>query len=117
MSVANKKTRIGSRVPGSTFFNFLLQNLTFKIGVIKSYYILFGGYLMTKKVVSKFRKVTLNIPMVIYKQLEARCNEFGTNTTTEILSLIRLGIQQEQAIQCMPDILKAYNNEIKNSKR
>lgn len=72
---------------------------------------------MRTKSLSKFRKVTLNIPMVIYEQLESRCIEYGTNTTTEILNLIRMGMQQEQAIRCMPDILKAYNNEYKKSKK
>lgn len=72
---------------------------------------------MRTKSLPKFRKVTLNIPMVIYAQLESRCIDYGTNTTTEILTLIRMGLQQEEAIKSMPDILKAYNNEFKKTNK
>lgn len=60
---------------------------------------------------SKFRKVTLNIPVKIWSQLEKRCEENGTSITAEILSLIRFGLKQEEAIDMLPSILVALNEQ------
>ena len=70
-----------------------------------------------KKEQSKFRKVTINIPTKIYNDLMKRCEEMGTNTTTEIISLIREGLKQEKAIDYLPPILEALALERKTPKK
>jgi len=64
-----------------------------------------------KKEVSKFRKVTMNIPTKLYQELEKRCEDNGTTTTAEILSLVRFGLKQEQAIEMLPTIIDAINEK------
>lgn len=64
-----------------------------------------------KKELPKFRKVTLNIPTKIYQELEKRCEENGTTTTAEILSLVRFGLKQEQAVEMLPTIINALNEQ------
>lgn len=69
-----------------------------------------------KKESPKFRKVTINIPVRIYQELEKRFEENGTNITTEIIALIREGLKQDKAIDYMPHLLEAYLNERKGTK-
>lgn len=69
-----------------------------------------------KKEQAKFRKVTINVPVKIWEDLERRQEENGTSITTEILSLVRFGLKQDKAIDVMPSLLEAYLNEQKRSK-
>lgn len=64
-----------------------------------------------KKSVAKFRKVTMNVPMNIWEQLERRQEENGTCITNEILNLVRFGLKQEQAVELLPKIIDAYNEQ------
>ena len=64
-----------------------------------------------KKVEPKFRKVTINVPIKIWKQLEERQEENGTSITNEILNLVRFGLKQEMAVEMMPTIVTALNKQ------
>lgn len=70
-----------------------------------------------KKVEPKFRKVTLNVPTKIWKQLEERQEENGTSITNEILNLVRFGLKQEMAVDMMPTIVTALNKQKPTKKR
>lgn len=64
-----------------------------------------------KKEQPKFRKVTMNIPLKIWQELEQRQEENGTSITSEILNLVRFGLKQEQAVDMLPTIIDALNEQ------
>ena len=68
---------------------------------------------------TKFRKVTINVPVKIWDALEERRIENGTSITNEILNLVRFGLKQEQAVDYMPNLLGALNelNSAKKTKK
>ena len=59
----------------------------------------------------KFRKVTINVPVRIWQALEDRQEENGTSITTEILNLVRFGLKQEQAVDFLPTLVDALNEQ------
>ena len=66
---------------------------------------------MNKKVDTKFRKVTINVPTRVWLDLEARRKENGTTITNEILNLVRFGLKQEQVIDTLPNLINALNEQ------
>lgn len=60
---------------------------------------------------SDFKKITINIPIKIYEELERRRTENGTTTTTEILSLVRFALKQEQAVDMLPSLITVLNEQ------
>jgi len=59
----------------------------------------------------KFRKVTMNIPIKIWQELEQRQEENGSSITNEILNLVRFGLKQEQAVDMLPNLIDALNEQ------
>lgn len=64
-----------------------------------------------KKEQPKFRKVTINVPIRVWEALEDRQEENGTSITTEILNLVRFALKQEQAVDLLPTLFDALNEQ------
>jgi hypothetical protein len=65
---------------------------------------------------SKFKKITLNLPLPLYADIKARAAFDTLNITAEIITLCRQGLEQSKAVELMPLIVEQYLNEQKHTK-
>lgn len=64
-----------------------------------------------------YHKISINIPTVIYEELKKRCETYGMSITNEVLNLVRQGLQQEQAMENLPKVLKELSNLKKDTSK
>lgn len=73
--------------------------------------------LKMKKSEPRLRKITINIPTKLYNEINALAVENGLNFTSQVITILRNGIDQDTAVKLMPTLVEQILNEQKGTKK
>lgn len=65
----------------------------------------------------KIKKISLNLPESLYKDIKIQADTIGVSVTAQIITLCRQGLEQSKAVELMPLIVEQYLNEQKQTKK
>lgn len=64
-----------------------------------------------KKTEPRLKRITINIPTKLYNEITQLANENGLNFTSQTISILRNGIDQDTAVKTLPTIIEHLLNE------
>jgi metal-responsive CopG/Arc/MetJ family transcriptional regulator len=64
-----------------------------------------------KKTEPRLKRITINIPTKLYNEITTLANENGLNFTSQTISILRNGIDQDTAVKTLPTIIEHLLNE------
>lgn len=70
-----------------------------------------------KKSEPRLRKITINIPTKLYNEISSLAVENGLNFTSQVITILRNGIDQDTAVKLMPTLVEQILNEQKGTKK